>query len=86
MSQSDGLYVTDEIASQPECWVRAAELAPRAQGLPQPGEKVAVIGCGTSWFIAMAYAALREQAAQGWTDAFTASELPLDRDYDHVVA
>ena len=28
--------------------------------LPRPGERVAVVGCGTSWFMAQAYAALRE--------------------------
>ena len=26
------------------------------RGLPGPGERVAVVGCGTSWFMAMAYA------------------------------
>ena len=30
--------------------------------LPRPGESVAVIGCGTSWFMAAAYAGLREAA------------------------
>ena len=43
------------------------------------GERVAVIGCGTSWFMAMCYAALRESLGQGWTDAFAASDLPRDR-------
>ncbi|MDR2567105.1 MAG: SIS domain-containing protein [Bifidobacteriaceae bacterium] len=85
-TQLDHLLVTGEIESQPECWAEAAALAPTAPGLPSPGEKTAVIGCGTSWFIAMAYAALRERAGHGWTDAFTATELPLARDYDRVVA
>jgi fructoselysine-6-P-deglycase FrlB-like protein len=73
-----------EIASQPACWARAAELDTAA--LPAPGERVAVIGCGTSWFMGQAYAALREAAGHGETDAFTASEAPLHRPYDRVLA
>jgi fructoselysine-6-P-deglycase FrlB-like protein len=80
-------HVDEEIASQPACWAMAVELASRsAQALPVPGEKVAVIGCGTSWFMAMAYAALREAAGHGCTDAFAASEFPAGRRYDRVVA
>ena len=45
--------------------------------LPQPGERVAVVGCGTSWFMAQAYAALREASGQGETDAFAAIGVPL---------
>ncbi|MET7463555.1 SIS domain-containing protein [Nonomuraea sp. NPDC005501] len=74
-----------EIASQPECWRRAVADVP-ADALPVPGERVAVVGCGTSWFIAMAYAALRERAGQGETDAFAASEAPTGRRYDRVIA
>jgi fructoselysine-6-P-deglycase FrlB-like protein len=75
-----------EIASQPACWRRAAELAPSVAGLlPAPGERVAVAGCGTSWFIAQSYAAAREAAGQGETDAFAASEMPLSRRYDRVL-
>src|SRR5436305_4543550 len=80
-------HVDEEIASQPACWSLALDLASRsADRLPQPGERVAVIGCGTSWFMAMAYAALREAAGHGETDAFAASELPAGRPYDRVVA
>ncbi|WP_127498567.1 SIS domain-containing protein [Actinoplanes solisilvae] len=78
-------YVKAEIASQPECWRMAAKLAD-APGLPVAGERVAVVGCGTSWFMAKAYAALRERAGQGETDAFQASEFPRRRRYDRVVA
>ncbi|SEM09309.1 SIS domain-containing protein [Nonomuraea pusilla] len=74
-----------EIASQPECWRRAVANVP-ADALPRPGERVAVVGCGTSWFVAMAYAALRERAGQGETDAFAASEAPIGRAYDRVLA
>jgi fructoselysine-6-P-deglycase FrlB-like protein len=75
-----------EIASQPDCWRRAAGMVP-ADALPQRGERVAVVGCGTSWFVAQAYAALREGAGHGETDAFAASEAPLPgRSYDRVLA
>ncbi|SCE74670.1 Fructoselysine-6-P-deglycase FrlB with duplicated sugar isomerase (SIS) domain [Micromonospora viridifaciens] len=80
-------YVHAEIASQPDCWREAARLAPTvADRLPRPGERVAVIGCGTSWFMAMAYAGLREHAGQGETDAFQASEFPTGRRYDRLIA
>jgi fructoselysine-6-P-deglycase FrlB-like protein len=76
-----------EIASQPGCWLRAARLAPAVAGvLPARGERVAVVGCGTSWFIAQSYAALREASGEGETDAFAASEMPVSRRYDRVVA
>ncbi|MDG4768298.1 sugar isomerase [Solwaraspora sp. WMMD406] len=79
-------YVDAEIASQPECWRLAARQADDvAHALPRPGERVAVAGCGTSWFMAMAYAGLRERAGQGETDAFQASEFPVGRDYDRIV-
>jgi len=75
-----------EVASQPACWLRAAGLAASLTGvLPAPGERVAVTGCGTSWFIAQSYAALREAAGQGETDAFAASEMPVRRRYDRVM-
>ncbi|MCF6523766.1 SIS domain-containing protein [Streptomyces sp. JJ36] len=77
----------EEIASQPECWRRAAALAPeRAAALPHPGERTAVVGCGTSWFVAQAYAVLREAAGHGETHAFAASEFPTGRRYDRVLA
>jgi fructoselysine-6-P-deglycase FrlB-like protein len=78
-------HVADEIESQPECWRRAAGTGVLDQ-LPKPGERVAVVGCGTSWFMAMSYAALREAAGQGETDAFAASEFPRHRRYDRVMA
>jgi fructoselysine-6-P-deglycase FrlB-like protein len=80
-------HVDEEIASQPACWALAADLAAgAADRLPAPGERVAVIGCGTSWFMAMAYAARREAAGHGETDAFAASEFPAGRTYDRVLA
>ena len=75
-----------EIASQPACWRRAAGLVPAvADVLPARGERVAVLGCGTSWFIAQSYAVARETAGEGETDAFAASEMPAGRRYDRVL-
>ncbi|WP_406073168.1 hypothetical protein [Micromonospora sp. NBC_01638] len=75
-------YVDAEIASQPDCWREAAELAGVVHAdLPRPGERVAVVGCGTSWFMAMAYAARREQAAPGrlvWAFGELPDGLPED--------
>ncbi|MEU9364246.1 SIS domain-containing protein [Streptomyces avermitilis] len=80
-------HVENELNSQPACWTRAAaEAAGHAGALPAAGERVAVVGCGTSFFMAQAVAALREQAGQGETDAFAASEFPHGRPYDRVVA
>src|SRR5260221_2794304 len=76
--------IEHEIASQPDTWRRAGELAGSAP-LPPHGERLMVIGCGTSHHIARAYAALREVAA-GETDAFAASELPAGRAYPSVLA
>ena len=72
-----------EIASQPEVWAQVATV--NTSGLPADGERVAVIGCGTSWFMAQSYASLREGLGKGLTDAFTATEFPADRDYDRIV-
>jgi fructoselysine-6-P-deglycase FrlB-like protein len=87
MQQADLGRTEAEIASQPDCWRRAAALLPEVSGLlPAPGERVAVVGCGTSWFIAQCYAVARENAGLGETDAFAASEMPLGRRYDRVLA
>ncbi|KIQ63246.1 sugar isomerase [Kitasatospora griseola] len=86
MSQHPSL-TGEEIATQPENWRTAAALAASGPaGLPQRGERVAVVGCGTSWFMAQAYAALRESGGHGETDAFAASEFPHGRRYDRVLA
>ncbi|GAA2589065.1 MULTISPECIES: SIS domain-containing protein [Streptomyces] len=80
-------YVEDELNSQPECWTRAAaEAAVHTAALPAAGERVAIVGCGTSYFMAQSVAALREEAGLGETDAFAASEFPRGRAYDRVVA
>lgn len=87
VSAEHGPAVLAEIASQPDCWRRAGAIAAeRAAALPRAGERVAAVGCGTSWFMAQAYAAAREAAGSGVTDAFAASEMPAGRDYDRIVA
>jgi len=76
-----------EIASQPEMWGRVASFAPSvAHLLPQKGERVAVVGCGSSWFVSMAYASLREKAGHGETDVFAGSEMNYTRKYDRIVS
>ncbi|WP_234661918.1 SIS domain-containing protein [Agromyces marinus] len=75
-----------ELASQPELWARAASLTDAHARLPERGARIAVVGCGTSWFMAQSYAFLRESTGQGQTDAFAASEAFVDRGYDAVVA
>ncbi len=79
-------HLTDEIASQPGCWSKAIEMAGSAESaLPRPGERVAAVGCGSSFNVARCYAALREAAGQGETDAFPASEVPATRRYDRLM-
>jgi fructoselysine-6-P-deglycase FrlB-like protein len=82
-------HVASEIVTQPATWRRAADLIARpeaAEALPVPGERVAVVGCGTSYFMAQSFAALREAAGHGETDAYPASEFPERRRYDRIIA
>jgi fructoselysine-6-P-deglycase FrlB-like protein len=79
-------HMAAELASQPETWARAAECRDEQDRLPESGTRIAVVGCGTSWFIAQSYACLREASGHGETDAFAASEAFVDRRYDAVVA
>ncbi|MFC8988461.1 SIS domain-containing protein [Streptomyces sp. NPDC057115] len=68
-------------------WRRAARSLPQhSAALPRRGERVAVVGCGTSWFMAQSYAVLRESGGHGETDAYAASEFPYGRPYDRVLA
>jgi glucosamine 6-phosphate synthetase-like amidotransferase/phosphosugar isomerase protein len=81
------LHADAEIASQPQIWRKVADFAPSVfSKLPQKGERVAVVGCGSSWFMSMAYASLREAAGHGETDAYAGSEFNYDRKYDRVVS
>jgi fructoselysine-6-P-deglycase FrlB-like protein len=79
-------HIEVEIASQPDCWYKAVQLAGDvAAALPQRGERVAVAGCGTSLYAAQVLAGLRESSGHGETDAFPASEMPDGRSYDRVL-
>lgn len=79
--------VSSELATQPELWPRAAALAQSAADrLPEPGQRVVFFGCGTSFYMAEAAAALREAAGHGESDAYPASELPVGRRYELAVA
>jgi fructoselysine-6-P-deglycase FrlB-like protein len=79
-------FVSTEIATQPELWRQVStRFAQYGGALPKSGQRVAAVGCGTSWFMAMAYAALREDLGHGLTDAFAGSEFPPGREYDVMV-
>ncbi|QIG39438.1 sugar isomerase [Microbacterium sp. 4R-513] len=80
-----GAYMESELTSQPDTWAHAAAIAAEQRLLPAHGERVAVIGCGTSWFMGQSYAWLREAGGFGETHAFAASEALLHRGYDSVV-
>jgi fructoselysine-6-P-deglycase FrlB-like protein len=80
-------HLNREVVGQADDWAavvrRLADLAP---ALPPRGSRLAVVGCGTSFFMAQSYAWLREFSGHGETDAFAASENRLERAYDHVLA
>src|SRR5436190_19481748 len=78
---------SEEIASQPAIWQQGLALTGQARSaLAAPGERVLILGCGTSWFMAQSLAELRESAGLGETDAVCASEFVPRRHYDRVVA
>jgi fructoselysine-6-P-deglycase FrlB-like protein len=80
-------HLAQELATQPDDWLAARRTAARVRDLlPAPGERLAVVGCGTSRYMARAVAALREAAGQGVTDAWTPTEARLDRGYDRLLA
>jgi fructoselysine-6-P-deglycase FrlB-like protein len=80
-------HASAEITTQPADWAAVLGRAEEAVAvLPRPGDHVAVVGCGTSYYMAQAYAVLREQGGQGVTEAHAASEFPSGRTFDHVVA
>ncbi len=85
--EARGSDLAREVQTQPDSWRDARRLAETfANLLPRPGERVAVVGCGTSLNIASAYASLREASGLGETDAWPASQARLTRPYDRVVA
>ena len=80
-------HMAAEVAGQPDDWATVTDRLPAVRDLlPERGARVAVVGCDTSFYMAQAYAALREAGGQGETDAFAASETRLGRGYDVVMA
>lgn len=68
-----------------EAWQAVAELDPEHDlSLPFPGERVGVVGAGGTLGVARAYAALREDAGHGVTDAAAPDDLPR-RPFDRVL-
>ncbi|WP_061016013.1 SIS domain-containing protein [Microbacterium sp. CCH5-D1] len=81
-----GATTRAELMSQPEIWQQALDLSERHRELlPLEGEKVLVIGCGTSYYIGDSYAYLRNDAGLGRTRAAIPSELDWIDDDEHIV-
>jgi fructoselysine-6-P-deglycase FrlB-like protein len=79
--------IANEIASQPRSWRAVVRQASDLNSvLPGAGERIAMVGCGTSYFMSQTFAVAREARGYGVSDAFPASELPSSRRYDRVVA
>ena len=80
-------HLSREVAGQPDDWAAVVgRLDEVASLLPPSGVRLAVVGCGTSYFMGQSYAWLRERGRHGETDAFAASENRLGRAYEHVLA
>jgi fructoselysine-6-P-deglycase FrlB-like protein len=77
-------HVEAEIASQPGSWRQAADRAEELRAL-LPDGRIALTGCGTSFYVAQAVAYLWESGGHGQADAFASSEMPLRSDYSRVV-
>lgn len=85
-SDALGVVTERELTSQPDIWTQALALAPEQTGLlPDAGEKVIVIGCGTSYYIGDAYAYLRNDAGLGRTRAAIPTELTWIDDDEHIL-
>lgn len=85
-SAAKGVVTEQELTSQPEIWAKALALPPEQLGLlPAAGEKVIVVGCGTSYYIGDAYAYLRNDAGIGRTRAAIPTELTWIDDDEHIV-
>jgi fructoselysine-6-P-deglycase FrlB-like protein len=80
-------HFSTELASQPSVWRQAQTLTDSLkQKLPADGERVGILGCGTSLYVAQAVAIYRERQGAGQTDAFPGSEVPPGRPWDKVIA
>jgi fructoselysine-6-P-deglycase FrlB-like protein len=80
-------HFSTELASQPSVWRQAQTLTDSLKlKLPADGERVGILGCGTSLYVAQAVAIYRERQGRGETDAFPGSEVPPGRPWDKVIA
>jgi fructoselysine-6-P-deglycase FrlB-like protein len=81
-----GAITRAELTSQPDIWQQALDLTAQHRALlPAAGEKVLVVGCGTSYYVGDAYAYLRNDAGLGRTRAAIPSELDWIDDDEHIV-
>jgi fructoselysine-6-P-deglycase FrlB-like protein len=78
-------HFSEEYRTQPACWRQAADVANKVAALPVMDSDVAFIGCGTSYYMGLAAARYREAQLGGISDAYSASDYPLRRRYDHLV-
>lgn len=84
---TDETHADREIASQPAIWRQAAAFAPTVAHLfPKKGQRVAFVGCGSSWFMSQAAAGIWESQGLGEADYYTCSEFIYTRNYDAIVA
>jgi fructoselysine-6-P-deglycase FrlB-like protein len=80
-------HFSTELASQPSVWRQAQTLTDSLKlKLPADGERVGILGCGTSLYVAQAVAIYRELQGKGETDAFPGSEVPGGRPWGKVIA
>lgn len=81
-----GAITSAELNTQPQMWEQALSLPAEVMALlPQTGEKVLVVGCGTSYYIGDSYAYLRNDAGLGRTRAAIPTELNWVDDDEHIV-
>ncbi len=82
-----GAHLAAELATQPDDWLAARAIArEHAALLPQPGERVGILGCGSSLYVGHAVAAKREAAGLGETAAWPAGDAVPARPYDRIIA
>lgn len=81
-----GATTRAELSSQPDIWAQALDLADAHRALlPTAGEKVLVVGCGTSYYMGDSYAYLRNDAGLGRTRAAIPRELDWIDDDEHII-
>jgi fructoselysine-6-P-deglycase FrlB-like protein len=82
-----GALTQAELEDQPAAWKAAAALVPTVPGTVSAARgRLAVVGCGTSYYMGGAFAELRELAGHGEADTFVASRVPPGRTYDVLLA